>query len=616
MTHKTFSLVAFVLVAVSVYTYTLPSASAAPGEINYGSLKDQKGDTLLLEYKGPGGTRYYTCVTGTAKCKSRGSTTPELFPSILGSKSYPKSADGTKAVRTMTVGTKIYYFLYDLSSEEPKKLSLIPYLTPGATVSFAKDGSAVIFTNGLTYTKYDIASKKLSSVTLVQGLAFLSISPKATYVTGYNYGTLKHELWRFADAKKVDGPTAMQSYLEFSEDESRIAFLDDVQGFRTLFSMKASDLGTPTTPSRTQLTKPKTETEDYLYVGNTLYFMANVDGPLEWDLFSNDGKSTKLVDTDVSYGDFLKRVKTADHTYLAYEKTTGRNTNIVLVAPNPGEKTELTPVPASPASSNVLREVKVYGKRTGVLLSPAKTDTKKHNVFIWMHGGPQRQIAKVYHPYLSYAVYDELLERLVEGGNYVYKIDYSGSTGYGAAFKKSLDMKIGDVEMKDIKNAITDIKKDKSIDKVYLIGNSYGGYMAFRGIVGMPDLVDGIVSIAGVSDWYGLIDAIPSSPFRELFNGVPDTTNLDAYLKASVFTGMNKIKSNKKILVVWGEQDATVPVSQSTKYLEFAKAQGVKASSLSFPDEDHIIRKRSNLDNLCKAVTKTLGVKGVSCTLQ
>ncbi len=590
-------------------------AYAAQSEINFGSLKEQKGDTLLMEYKGPAGTRYFTCSATKTTCKSRGTTTPALFPSIKGSKIYTKSTDGTKAVRTMVSGTTVYHLLYDLSGKKPKKLAQINYATQGATVSFAKDNGAVIFKNGLAYTKYDIKTKKLSTVTLAKELAFLSISPKATYVTGYNYNSLKHELWKFTDGTKIDGSAAMQSYLEFSEDESQVAFLDDIQGFRTLITMDTDELGTASTPSRKQLTNPKTETEDYLYVDDTLYFMANVDGPLEWDLFKYDGANTSLVDADVSYGDFLKRVRTKNDSYLAYLKTEGRNTNLSLITPTESDKSTLTPVKEAPLTTNVLREVKSYGKRTGVLLSPIDTSAKKHNLFIWMHGGPQRQVAKAYHPYLSYAVYDEMLERLVEGGNYVYKIDYSGSTGYGAAFRKSLDMKIGDVEMKDIKRAIADIKKDKTIDKVYLIGNSYGGYMAFRGITGLQKEVDGAVSINGVSDWYGLIDAIPSSPFRELFDGVPDTHNLPAYLKASVFTGMEKLKKDDPVLVVWGEQDSTVPVTQSTKYLEYAKAKGVNVSSLSFPDEDHIIRKRKNLDKLCSAITSTLGLKGVSCSL-
>lgn len=605
----------FALAAVAALTYALPQ-SASAAEINYGSLKDQKGNTLLLEYKGPAGTKYFTCDTEVGSCKSKGSTTPDIFPSILGSKAYSKSADGSLAVKPLALGTMTYHFLYDISGPKTKKLALIPYMKTGSTVLFAKNNTAVVFKDGRTYTRYDIATKKLTSATLNQDLAFFALSPNATYATGYNYGTGKHEFWNLVDGKKFDGPDAMQSYVEFSEDETLVAFLDDVDGFRTLITgpIATSDTGAKAIMAREAVTKPKTETEDYLFVGTTLYYMANVEGPLEWDLFAFDRGTRKstLVDTDVSYGDFLKRVKTGDGSLLAYQKTTGKNTNLVLVHPNPGEKVELEPVPASPASTAITRDVKNYGGRTGVFLAPAvstKKDTKSRDLFIWMHGGPMRQVAKGYHPYLSYAVYDELLERLAEGGSYVYKIDYTGSTGYGATFKNALKMKVGDTEIKDIRDAIAAIKKDKKVRNVYLIGNSYGGYMAFRGIVDMPDTITGAVSIAGVSDWYGLISQIPTSPFKEVFDGVPDTHNMDAYLKASVFTGMDKLDDDHKILVVWGANDSTVPVWQSTKYLEFAKTQKATVDSLSFPDEDHILRKRENLDALCKKVASFLGVK-------
>ncbi len=582
------------------------------GEIQYGTLKDQKGDTLLLEYKGPAGTGYYTCTIGTMRCKKSGKTLPSLFPTILGSKEYVTSVDGTRAVRTTTISSQTFHVLYDISGKKPKRLTVIPVSSPSAKVSFSKDGSAVIFAEGRTYTKYDISSKTVSSVTLPRELAFLQHSPKATFVTGYNYATLHHELWRFSDGTMLEGPEAMQSYLEFSEDESRVAFLDDADGFRTLFTMSAAELGKAQTPSRTQLTKPNTETEDYLFVSNTLYFMANVEGPLEWDLWSYDGKRTTLVANDVSYGDYLTRVPAKDRTYLAYLKTSGKNANLWLVSPNPGKPTELKAVKDSPLPTGVKRSVEVYGGRTGVLLSPAKP-AKNPAIFIWMHGGPQRQVAKEYHPYLSYAVYDEMLERFVEGGNYVFKIDYTGSTGYGADFRKALDMKIGDIEMRDISNAAKELRDDLKTKKTYLIGNSYGGYMALRGIVDTPETLDGVVSINGVSDWYGLIQRIPSSPFKDLFNGMPDTHNMDAYLQASVFKGMEDLKKEDKVLVVWGEKDSTVPVWQSTDYIEYAKTKGVSVDTLSFADEDHIIRNRKNLDSLCKKVVTTFGISGVSC---
>ena len=139
--------------------------------------------------------------------------------------------------------------------------------------------------------------------------------------------------------------------------------------------------------------------------------------------------------------------------------------------------------------------------------------------------------------------------------------------------------------------------------------------MALRGIVDTPKTLAGVISINGVSDWYGLIQQIPSSPFKDLFNGVPDTHNLDAYLQASVFTGMEKLSKDDKVLVVWGEQDSTVPVWQSTKYVEYAKSKKVNIATLNFPTEEHIIRARKSLDTLCKSIVSTFDIPSVSCRL-
>jgi dienelactone hydrolase len=601
------------LIALPAAAYAFPYAAHA-GELHYGFIDDQKGDTLVLDYHSPAGAQFYTCDVSTTKCLSYGSTTPDIFPAVLGTKDYVKSADGTRAVKPFALTGKTYYFLYDLTTTPPAKLALIPYFTPGAKVRFSAEDNAVTFQDGTTFTRYDIASKKLSTLTLKQPLDFLQISPKGTYVTGYNYGTLTHEIWKFGDGSMVQGPSSMQSYLEWSEDESRFAYLDDVETFKTLFTMATKDLGTANAPV-VQLTKPNTETEDYLFIGNTLYFLANVSDPSRYDLYTYDAKTNKstLVEKDVSYGDYLKRIHTADDTYLAYLKTTGKNTDIVLVRPGRTNKLTFAPEGSSPADPTVTRTEASYGGRNGVLLASANMGTGSHDLFIWMHGGPQRQVSLGYHPYLSYAVYDELLERLAAAGNYVYKIDYTGSQGYGAAFRKALHMNIGKIEMADIKNAIADLKKDKKIDHVYLIGNSYGGYMALRGIVDMPKTVSGAISINGVTDWYGLISQIPSSPFKDLFNGVPDTTNLQAYFQASVFTGMENMTSKNKVLVLYGEDDNEVPTWQSTQYVDYAKAKGVDVKLVSFPGEEHILRNRTTLDETCAAITSYFGLKGVTC---
>ncbi len=49
--------------------------------------------------------------------------------------------------------------------------------------------------------------------------------------------------------------------------------------------------------------------------------------------------------------------------------------------------------------------------------------TAETPMVVWLHGGPFRQIAKGYHSYPSYAVYDWVLDQVALQGAVVLKID-------------------------------------------------------------------------------------------------------------------------------------------------------------------------------------------------
>lgn len=591
----------------------ISTATAQAGEISYGHVADIMGDTLLLNYKGPAGEQFFTCTT-SGSCTS--TTTTSFSPAIAGLSTYTKSADGMYGVRQFSLGTITYYILYDLTKNPPERVSVIPFLKQASTIRFSPSGKQVVFIapSGIV-ARYDIPAQKLSTVTISQTeFPFLSLSSQATYLTAYNYNAATHNVWRLSDGVRFQIPSTVPSYVEFSGDESQLAYLSDVGGFNTLFVQRSDSL---TALNPQQVTRPNAEVEDYLYVGDILYYLANPDHPLSWNLYAytSSGNKITLVDKDVSYGDFIKRIDSK----LAYIKVDGKNANVRVYDPSTRKTTALTPVPTSSGPSNVQHEAVAIANRTGVLLSPTQTSSRtsstKRDLFVWMHGGPQRQIAVGYHPYLSYAVYDELLDRLASAGSYVLKLDYTGSTGYGSAFEQALHKNIGVTDVDDVEKAVAEFKKDHKVRNVYLIGNSYGGYLALKTITHSPDVFKGAISIAGVTDWYGLIERIPSSPFKDLFDGVPDLANLDAYLRASVFTDIPKLTSDQKVLIVYGEDDATVPTWQSTQYLDYAKSKNLSVDSISFPGEDHILRKRNTLDKLCSKISSFFALKGVSCSI-
>jgi dipeptidyl aminopeptidase/acylaminoacyl peptidase len=113
--------------------------------------------------------------------------------------------------------------------------------------------------------------------------------------------------------------------------------------------------------------------------------------------------------------------------------------------------------------------------------------------------------------------------------------------------------------------------------------------------------VDGIISINGVADWYGLVQAIPSSPFKDLFGGVPDLNTLPLYLTASAFTNYEDI-DDQPMLVIYGSEDKTVPAGQSRQYAEFMEEYDKNVNLLELTGAEHVITRRENLIEMCEAV--------------
>ncbi len=613
MTSQPLRHVAFLSIFVLIITFCL-SQKAYAGEIHYGTIDEVSGTNVLLHYKGPSGEQFFVCSL-TGSCTGTSSST--LAPALLGQSDYVKSPDGRYGLRQFTLGTFAYYIVFDLTKNPPTKVAIVPFLTPASTIKFSPSGNQIVFiTQSGLVARYDIMTGKLNTVTITQTeLPLLSISYNAAYLSAYNYVGALHRIWRLSDGTMYEIPSTVPSYVEFSADETQAAYLSGVSGFKTLFTVPTNAL---TASNARQITKPNAVVEDYLFIGSTLYFLSNPDHPLSWNLYQYKAQDNQisLVEKDVSYGDYIKNVGGT----LAYIKIDGKNANVNVFDPSTGKTVTLAGVEASPAASNISRAAVYYAGRYGVLLTPTNTSKSRRSsqtkdLFVWLHGGPQRQVAIGYHPYLSYAVYDELLERLASGGNYVLKLDYTGSTGYGSGFENALHKNIGVADVSDVEQAVAAVKKDYKIGNVYLIGNSYGGYLALKTITHDPSVFTGAISINGVTDWYGLISRIPSSPFKDLFDGVPDLQNLDAYMKASVFTDIPKLTDDHKVLVIYGENDSTVPTWQSTQYIDYAKSKNINADLLTLPGEDHILRKRDTLDTVCTKISSFFNLNNVSCSL-
>ncbi|HET8574882.1 MAG TPA: alpha/beta fold hydrolase [Candidatus Paceibacterota bacterium] len=619
---EAFGLVAVLALTGTSFAYADTGTSAAnpQDEIHYGAVAASKGDQIGLEYRGPSGILHYVCSLGSNDCTAQDASSTFFQTGAAAASFELTSPDGKYGLRSFAIqtpsGMTVYYSLYDLSGTTPVFDALLPFHQVAVKKQFTADSQNIVFiTQDNHAVRYSITSGQMTTASISgTDLPFWTVSPSGQYMSAYNYVQSAHQIYDLDTNTSAQVKGTDPSYLEFGDD-NQAAYEDQNGNFQSLYAVDLSGMSAAAASVLPkQITDGNFEIEDYLFVGSHLFYMANKDNPMIWSIYEYDfqtGDSTDIAD-NVSYGEYMK----AQDGKLLYQKLDGKNANIFSYDPETGVTYEFAPEGDSPASDAVSREtVKLNNGRYAVLLSPKDSSKKEKDLFIWLHGGPMRQASVGYHSYLSYGVYDELLERLAASGAYVLKLDYTGSSGYGKQVLDGLDANVGKADVDDVLSAAKELQQEKGIDHTYLIGNSYGGYLSLRALVEDPSLFDGAVSINGVTDWYSLITRIPSSPFKDLFHGLPNAANMGLYLQASVDAKIPSLPDSEKILVAYGGKDTEVPNWQSTNFISFAKAFGKDVQTAYYPDEEHILRERSTLDDLCTAVVNRFDLSGVDCHL-
>ncbi|MCK5591744.1 MAG: DPP IV N-terminal domain-containing protein, partial [Candidatus Pacebacteria bacterium] len=265
---------------------------ANAGEIQYGSVKEIKGDTVLIKYKSPSGEQNFTCDIETSECASHGTTTPELFPPLLGNDNYTNSPDGNYGLVEFPVEDTVYYLLYSFTDDSPQFVALLPYNKETTYIKFpwASD-SIVLFTKDGEITRYSIDSKDLVTTELDRtSFSLRSFSPHGKYFSSYNYTEEAHDIWNIETGEKISIPSETPAYVEFSQDEKTAAFISTRDGYQTLYSVSLENAFAENVITERVFADDFT-VEDYLFMDNDLYFVANKETPLVWSLYQYNFKT-------------------------------------------------------------------------------------------------------------------------------------------------------------------------------------------------------------------------------------------------------------------------------------------------------------------------------------
>lgn len=213
---------------------------------------------------------------------------------------------------------------------------------------------------------------------------------------------------------------------------------------------------------------------------------------------------------------------------------------------------------------------------------------RRYPVAFLIHGGPQGSFGDHFHYRWNPQTY------AAEGFATVF-IDFHGSTGYGQAFTDSISNDWGGKPLEDLRKGLAAALERYSFldgDRVCALGASYGGYM-INWIAGQwPERFRCLVNHDGVFDNRSMYYTTEELWFPEWEHSGPQFSNPEAYEKYNPVNHVDRWQT--PMLVIHGELDYRVPVTQSLAAFTALQRRSVPSRLLYFPDENHWVLKPNN----------------------
>ena len=220
-----------------------------------------------------------------------------------------------------------------------------------------------------------------------------------------------------------------------------------------------------------------------------------------------------------------------------------------------------------------------------IVYPPNFDPNKKWPLVQVVHGGPHVGIMNDWSARWN-------LQLWAAQGYVVGCVNFHGSSGFGQEFTDSITGAMGDKPLTDLMRSTDWFEKQPWIDKDRMVaaGASYGGYM-MAWLNGHTDRFKAMVCHAGVYDWHAMM---ASDWVRGRFRavGAPPWGDLSIVDNQSA----QRFAANFKTptLVLHGEKDFRVPITQGLAYFNTLRQKGVPTRLVYFPDENHWVLKPNN----------------------
>lgn len=224
-----------------------------------------------------------------------------------------------------------------------------------------------------------------------------------------------------------------------------------------------------------------------------------------------------------------------------------------------------------------------------VIYPPDFDPKKKYPTLLYCQGGPQSALSQFYSFRWNFQL-------MAAQGYIVVAPNRRGLPGFGTEWNHQISKDWGGQNMLDYLTAIDEISKEPFVDKKRraAVGASYGGYSVFY-LAGIHEgRFSSFISHCGAFNTQSMYGSTEEMFFVDYDFGGPywENKNNKTYTE---FNPASKVdKWNTPILIIQGEKDYRIPVTQALEAFTAAQVKGIKSRLLYLPDENHWVVKPQN----------------------
>ncbi|MFN9788757.1 MAG: S9 family peptidase [Pirellulaceae bacterium] len=225
-----------------------------------------------------------------------------------------------------------------------------------------------------------------------------------------------------------------------------------------------------------------------------------------------------------------------------------------------------------------------------LILPPGFDPKKKYPMLVFCQGGPQSQVGQFFSSRWNFHL-------MAAKGYVVLAVNRRGLPGFGQAWNDQISGDWGGQAMRDILSSTDALRSEPFIDakRVGAVGASFGGYTVYWLMGNSGDRFSAMISHCGVFDLESMYGTTEELFFVNHDLGGPYWSSESVQKKYDQFSPHQFIGNWKTpLLVIHGEKDFRVPVSQGMEAFTAAQVQGIPSRFLYFPGEGHWVTKPQN----------------------